>query len=127
MSEIVKRMVEDMNFYRVEEKPSIPRSAESRLLRLDIEFDLDDVDVDYPLANAIANKIKSQITEDVTDLLENGDKDSTDPLHKVLDGERKLGVKFSNLLISNALYETRFIPKKDAVEYTVYFLVEPIL
>jgi len=89
------------------------------VLRLDSEVQwLSDVEPDW---ETVVPLLIGQINGDMTDLIDNGDRTSTDPLLKALDGKKKHGgkepamVEFFDITV---VAEPK--PRKFATEYTVW-------
>lgn len=128
MNEIIQQGIDKMNFIRVDEFIATgTRSPGAKGVRLDLEFTSEEIEGLEPVENAIANKMKQQIAEEVDELITFGDIDSNDPLLKTIDGEAKLGVRFSDIRISDALYAVNYNRGRDTIEYTVWFTVEAIV
>ena len=128
MNEIIQQGIEKMNFIRTEDFIAQgTRRPGAKGVRLDLDFTTEELEELEPVDNVIANKMKQQIAEEVDELITFGDIDSSDPLLKTIDGEAKLGVKFSDIRISDALYAVNYDRARDTIEYTVWFTVETIV
>lgn len=103
-------------------KPDNSYDETVAVLRLDYEAEWNN-DIPSNWENVVLILIR-EINDGVTDLIENGDRESTDPLLKTLDGRKKHGgaeptmAEFFDISVHQAEK-----PKKDSTEYTVWLKV----
>lgn len=95
-------------------------------MRLDYEISIPALDAIPDVENArkhVARLMQHQIANDLSDMLENGDTSSNDPLYKAMDGSLKrkqepMQIDFDYVQVFRDRRE-----KKNAYEYTVFLTV----
>jgi hypothetical protein len=99
------------------------------MLRLDWELEVDEVKTmaEESRKEYIVDLMIEQMTLDLADLLENGNKTHPEhPLLGALDGKKKVSKELSDITLGDIALYKEYVPKKKSVEYTVYTRVGPV-
>ena len=112
--------------YRAEEdygyfSGQIPENTDAVRLRLDIEF-TDHYTRTTPVQD-LADIMITSIRNDVGDILENGDVESSDPLLRLLDGRRTRGKEYKSVEIIAARVVSSHKEYKSSTEYQVFLVL----
>jgi hypothetical protein len=104
------------------------RSPDSgdRGIRMRLDYEISKPQLDAMIDSEDKNKhiaalMISQMSNDLADVLENGDQSSNDPLYKAFDGALKRQKEPSKVDIDYVQTFREYKKAKDAYEYTIFF------
>lgn len=102
--------------------PLVDRDSNDKLKNIRLDFEFDGIDLTEMEESQVSAEIFYHITRDLVDMFWNGDTNSTDPLLKTVDGFKKNPNRDKPILTNGLIYR-EFRPMRDAVEYTIFMLV----
>lgn len=91
-------------------------------LRFDYELTAES-EAPYWDTEYIARLMTEQLKGDIVDIIDNGDKISSDPSLKSMNGAKLLGLTPRLVTIEELVHYREYMPKKKAHEYTVFMLL----
>jgi len=123
ISNVVENGSDQDNIYRGPESYGyFTGGADRPVGRLRLDWELADA-YEEKDPDKIADLMIFQMSLDLEDLIVNGDVEGHDSLFKVMDGEKKLGKKVSEIDIFSAALYQEYKERKKATEYTLFILM----